>query len=61
VALLKLDECDCRFQQDGANSHTTNETIKILGDFFGGHLISKNIWQPRSPDLTPPDFFCGVT
>jgi hypothetical protein len=20
-------------------------------------LISKNLWLPRSPDLTPPDFF----
>lgn len=26
VALLQLDECDRWFQQDGATSHTVNET-----------------------------------
>jgi hypothetical protein len=25
--------------------------------FFEGRIISKNIWPPRSPDLTPADFF----
>ena len=24
---------------------------------FGDRVISKGIWPPRSPDLTPPDFF----
>jgi len=25
--------------------------------FFGGRVISKGLWPPRSPDLTPPDHF----
>jgi len=25
--------------------------------FFQDRIISKNIWPPRSPDLTPADFF----
>ena len=25
--------------------------------FFGSRIISKNFWPPRSPDLTPPDFY----
>jgi hypothetical protein len=24
---------------------------------FPGRLISKRLWPPRSPDLSPPDFF----
>jgi hypothetical protein len=25
--------------------------------FFKDRIISKNLWPPRSPDLTPADFF----
>jgi len=25
--------------------------------FFGDRVISKGLWPPRSPDLTPPDYF----
>ena len=28
-----------------------------LKDFFQDRIISKNIWPPRSPDLTPAEFF----
>jgi hypothetical protein len=42
------------------NLHTANETINMLRDFSGDHLISKNIWPPSSPDLTPQDFFSPV-
>lgn len=48
------------FQQDGATCHTANETLAILQHAFPGHLISRRgdvDWPPRSPDLTPPDFF----
>jgi hypothetical protein len=27
---------------------------------FADRIISKTIWPPRSPDLSPPDFFSGV-
>jgi hypothetical protein len=48
------------FQQDGATCHTANETLALLQQHFPGRLISKRAhvnWPPRSPDLTPPDFF----
>ena len=28
-----------------------------LKAFFKDRIISKNLWPPRSPDLTPADFF----
>lgn len=48
------------FQQDGAPCHTARATIDLLKPLFPGRLISKKgdfDWPPRSPDLTPPDFF----
>jgi hypothetical protein len=29
-------------------------------NFFDDRIISKNLWPPQSPDLTPPDFFLWV-
>lgn len=62
IALLPRDERDAYFQQDGARAHTAGVTHSLLGPFFGKRLISLGsvsgiIWPPRSPDLTPPDFF----
>ena len=51
---------DFYFQQDGAPPHIARATIDFLKPLFPGRLISKNgdfDWPPRSPDLTPPDFF----
>jgi hypothetical protein len=33
--------------------------MKLLDEVFGERerVISKGIWPPRSPELTPPDFF----
>lgn len=48
------------FQQNGATPHTSRETMAILRDFFPNKLISRfgDIpWPPRSPDITPMDFF----
>lgn len=48
------------FQQDGATPHTARESMALLRDFFPNKLISRfgDIpWPPRSPDLTPMDFF----
>ena len=48
------------FQQDGATPHTARETMTILREAFPGKVISRSgdvSWPPRSPDLTPPDFF----
>lgn len=45
------------FQQDGATPHTANETITYLQQFFDDRIISRGRWPPRSPDLTPLDYF----
>jgi hypothetical protein len=48
------------FQQDGATAHTSRRSMEILRQMFPGHLISLRGdvgWPPRSPDLTPCDFF----
>jgi hypothetical protein len=31
--------------------------MREIENYFGDRLNSKNLWPPRSPDLTPPDFF----
>lgn len=45
------------FQQDNATAHTANRTMNQLRMYFGDRVISKGLWPPRSPDLSPPDFF----
>ena len=48
------------FQQDGATCHTADLTLRLLQKKFPGRVVSKRgdiEWPPRSPDLTPPDFF----
>jgi len=55
---LKEDEIDkACFQQDGATAHTARMSMTLLDDVFADRTISKTIWPPRSPDLSPPDFF----
>ena len=47
-------------QQDGAPAHTARESLDWIQNHFGNRVISKKTiheWPPRSPDLTPPDFF----
>jgi hypothetical protein len=53
--------CDrgCWFQHDGATAHTANTTAVLLQEFFGELIIGSCLWPPRSPDLTPPNFFPG--
>ena len=51
---------DVWFQQDGATAHTSRRSLGILRDMFPDHLVSLRGdigWPPRSPDLTPCDFF----
>ena len=45
------------FQQDGATGHTSNESTDQIASVFDDRIISRNLWPPRSPDLTTPDFF----
>lgn len=48
------------FQQDGAPAHTANLTKDFINSHFQNRVISRGFlheWPPRSPDLTPCDFF----
>ena len=48
------------FQQDGATPHTARLTMEILREAFSDRIISRFSdfsWPPRSPDLSPLDFF----
>ena len=49
------------FQQDRATWHTSNESMTETESFFDDRIISKALWPPRSPDLSPPDFFLWGT
>jgi hypothetical protein len=58
IGLLEEDEITYSwFQQDGAPAHTANNSMEPLNEIFGERVISRNLWPPRSPDLTPPDFY----
>jgi hypothetical protein len=46
------------FQQDGATCHTSRVSLQRVHDVFSEErTVSKNLWPPRSPDLTTCDFF----
>lgn len=48
------------FQQDGATAHTANVTINFLRQYFDNRIVSRRAdiaWPPRSPDLSPLDFY----
>jgi hypothetical protein len=48
------------FQQDGAPPHIQTDVINLLRREFNGSVISRGFdlsWPPRSPDLSPADFF----
>jgi len=50
----------CVWQQDGAPPHWSRDVRDFLTLTFGHRWIGRNgptEWPPRSPDLTPPDFF----
>ena len=45
------------FLQEGATSRTSHASMAEIQSFFGDRVISKGLWPPRSPYLTPPDYF----
>ena len=45
------------YQQDGATCHTSNASMPEIESFFQNRIVPKNLWPPRSPDLTPADSF----
>ena len=42
--------------QDGARSHTANETVRFLNQQLYLTLLQPNMWPPNSPDLNPVDY-----
>ena len=42
--------------QDGAQSHTANETVRFLNQQRYSTLLQSNMWPPNSPDLNPVDY-----
>ena len=48
------------FQEDSAKCHTSRASMREIESFFKDRIISKNLWPPRFPDLTPPNFFLWV-
>ena len=51
---------DVIFQQDGAPPHTQKNVASLLRSVFRENLIGLGFgveWPPRSPDLSPPDFW----
>ena len=45
------------FMQDGARSHTANETIRFLNHQRYLTLLQPHMWPPNSPDLNPVDYW----
>jgi len=48
------------FQQDGATSHTARMSMNAVNALLPNRVVSRNgdiPWPPRSPDLTPCDYF----
>ena len=48
------------YQQEGAPPHFALTIRNYLTDIFPGRWIGRaslRLWAPRSPDLTPKDFF----
>jgi hypothetical protein len=58
---LNEDEIKNAFlQQAETTAHTVRWSTELLEGVFGERLISRGIWPPRSPDLSPPDFLWGA-
>jgi hypothetical protein len=58
IAQLKEDGIDKAYLQlDSATAHTAHISMALLDDVFADRIVSKTIWPPRSPDLSPPNFF----
>lgn len=58
--VLDHEEEEVWFQQDGATAHTARRSMEMLRELFPGRLVSSRgdiSWPPRSPDLSPCDFF----
>ncbi|GFG40733.1 hypothetical protein Cfor_01122, partial [Coptotermes formosanus] len=55
--LTEGEKLYCYFQQDSATDPTAHVSLEALRKVFDGLVISRGLWPPRSPDLTPCDFY----
>lgn len=57
--LPDADRRNLIFQQDGAPAHNSRRTAEFLNEYFPSWIgtFGQIRWPPRSPDLTPLDFF----
>ena len=49
------------FQQDSATADTANQSMHELRSVFGDRISSRGLWPPRSPDITPCNFYLWGT
>ncbi len=57
IALLEEDECDCVFQEAGAAHTRRMGRLSFYVNSSGERRVSLPLWVPKSPDVTPLDFF----
>jgi hypothetical protein len=48
ISLLEAEKQDCSFQQGGATACKAHSTTQMFSEFFGGQIISQNLW-PLNP------------
>jgi hypothetical protein len=54
---LTNEERQCgHLQQDGATTHTANNSMKTLLEVFDERIVSTGFWPPRSADISVCDF-----
>jgi hypothetical protein len=49
------------YQQDEATSLTFGVSMAEVESFFPDRVISRGLWPPRSPDLTPKILYCNIS
>jgi hypothetical protein len=54
---MKIDMDEVTSVEAEPSHSTSNASMREIESYFGDRLNSKNLWPPKSPDLTPPDFF----
>ena len=57
ISLLEPGERGADSSRTGHQRTQQGQLWPMLEEFFGEKIISQGLWPPRSPDLTPPDFF----
>lgn len=54
---LQDDELQGFFEYGIATDHTAAQTVAFVEQYSDDRIIERNRWPPRSPNLTPLDYF----